>query len=115
MMSGWLPTPVQIGALSYNIVRQAKILSTNGSDASGNAEPHEVWGQIQYAETQIVLDQAVSVQYERVLLWHELLHGVLFNAGHEQVSEDLIDALAAGIVDMLRRNPHLVTYTMLTP
>jgi len=43
----------------------------------------------------------------RVTLWHEIVHGILYAAGQTDHDEVLTDAIAHGIVQVLRDNPEL--------
>ena len=44
---------------------------------------------------------------KRVTLWHELIHGILENAGIHNHDEQQIDAIAYGIVAVLQAVPAL--------
>ena len=66
-------------------------------------------GFINYRPYSIQLNSGMGSQGERVILWHEVLHGILAQAGfvHEDEHEQLMDALAYGIVQVLQDNPKL--------
>ena len=49
---------------------------------------------------------------EARVLFHELVHAILYERGmdEERKNENLVDELAAGIVNLIRHNPDLVSY-----
>lgn len=82
---------VKIGGMTFRIVMQ---------DVSGTS----VDGSIIYAQSTIRIDDQATLDYRAAVLWHEMLHAILTQSGHEH-DEKLIDALAYGIVQILRDNP----------
>lgn len=67
-------------------------------------------GQIDYAACRIDLERGMSPQAQRATLIHEILHGILNNAGERDHDERLIDLLAYGLLDVIADNPDLVAY-----
>jgi len=64
-------------------------------------------GHCDYEHTCIRIRRSLNPQLKRVTLWHEIIHALLFNAGvyESEHNEQQIDALAHGIVQVLRDNP----------
>jgi hypothetical protein len=44
---------------------------------------------------------------ERLVLWHELIHAMLFQLGYNEHDERLVDGLAHYVVSVLVDNPQL--------
>jgi Zn-dependent peptidase ImmA (M78 family) len=69
-----------------------------------DGDPHV--GHISYDKSNIRISRELDEYGRRVTLWHELLHAIIAQAGRENdsVSEQDIEALAHGIVEVLERN-----------
>lgn len=65
-------------------------------------------GHIKHDQTLIELDEAMSAQCMKVVLFHEILHGIANQAGIED-DEKMVEVLAFGIVGVLQDNPELVS------
>ena len=66
-------------------------------------------GWIQYDPSKISIEAKLGEQMTAQVVWHEILHGIATQAGrHNELKENTIDALAYGIVQVLRDNPELV-------
>jgi hypothetical protein len=55
----------------------------------------------------IRVNSTMHPDVQRVTLWHEVIHGILFAAGMSDHDEQVVDALAHGLVQVLRDNPKL--------
>ncbi len=67
--------------------------------------------QIDYARLSISVSTDLVSTYAKQSLLHEIIHGVLENAGiRDQHDEQLVDAMATGILGVLRDNPDVVSY-----
>ncbi len=101
---------VKIGAVTYNIKELDDL-----HDVDGEGRKVYFHGRIDYSEAlvKIAEDQAHDVKV--VTLWHELLHAILKNAGYDDHSETHIDALAYGLIQVMRDNRPLVDYTLYPP
>lgn len=88
---------IQIGPIHYDVVLVPEL-------ANGEATLH---GDINHARCRIRICADDSPQLQHVTLWHEVLHGILHLAALDDHSEQLIIALAYGIVQALRDNPVL--------
>jgi hypothetical protein len=83
---------IQIGPISYQVVE---------------TDIPSICGDINTVECQIRLNKALRPDIRQVTLWHEVVHGILFAAGQTDHDEVLTDAIAHGIVQVLRDNPKL--------
>jgi hypothetical protein len=91
---------VLIGAIRYPVER-----ITGLHDAGKKLD-----GWVQYRPYSIQIDDALGEQGERVVLWHEILHAILAQAGFDDYDEEherFIDALAYGIYQVLEDNSGL--------
>lgn len=87
---------ILIGPVAYNVLF---IPEFSESGRCGDID-------VMKARIRINADMAQTVQ--TVTLWHEVLHGILANAGYKDHNEEQIDALAYGILQVLRDNPDLI-------
>lgn len=96
-----------IGPLTYAIVFETRMFRVN-EDGSTN------WidGRIEYGKAVVKLNSELADQSVVPVLWHELLHGILDNAGQHVQPEGIIEALANGITQLLRDNPLLYQATI---
>jgi hypothetical protein len=98
--SGMSDTPetVRIGPIDYKIEEVVRLTTADNT---------RLCGEIDYHNSVINLDTEQSPQSKRVTLWHEILHGILNNAGKSDHNEELIEIISLGIVGVLRDNPSL--------
>lgn len=87
-----LPSHVQIGPMRYSIIEQ---------------ELDGACGDMLYIKSRIRIHNEMSHDVRAVTLWHEIVHGILFGAGitASEHDEQHVDAVAHGIVAVLRDNP----------
>lgn len=95
---------IRIGAIDYDV---REVISLRNDD------DERLDGQIDYVECVIRTVVSCSEQMRRVILWHEILHGILTQAGIEEQPEALIDVIAYGVTQVLRDNPVLGEAVML--
>lgn len=65
----------------------------------------ELYGWIKYDKHEIHVSGDLDSQGRFVVLWHEIVHGILNNAGLPENDERMVDALAHGIMQVLLDNP----------
>lgn len=102
-------TDVKIGGMRYR-VRMIDDLHTVNSDG----RKASLIGHILYSIGEIRVASGLSEDVQRATVWHELLHGILEQAGIDDESEQIIRVLGYGLVDVIRANPHLVEWTQQT-
>lgn len=95
-----LPDTVKIGPITYTITHE----ETLGD--SGFA------GQIRYFRSTIAINGDLRPQFALQTLWHEIIHGIMTNAGipHDDQTEPLVNAIAYGVLQVIVDNPALVKY-----
>jgi len=89
------PQSIRIGPVDYQIVVVENLIS----------DDQKLNGQIMYNPSVIKLDEDMGPQMTRKVLWHETLHAILTHAGIDNEPENIVDALAYGIIAILRDNP----------
>jgi hypothetical protein len=101
-----LPSKVQIGCVGYTVRLLDDLHKVN-------EDGQKVWlhGHILHADAEIRVANDQSDDVKLVTLWHECLHGILQNAGQHEQPEPLIEALSAGLVQLIRDNPKVVKVT----
>ncbi|HUW08772.1 MAG TPA: hypothetical protein VM537_03540 [Anaerolineae bacterium] len=90
---------VKIGPVVYSIVEVPNL--HDGGDGLD--------GQVEYTAAEIRLREGLSPQRRAVVLWHELIHAILENAGQDP-GHGVIDAVAYGVYGLLSENPELAKY-----
>ena len=98
---------VKIGTVVYDVQDDVE----NLHDFSGD-QRIALWGHYKVDTSEILIANQLGPQQKVRVLWHEILHGVMSHAGIDDQSEQLIEVLAYGIVDLLRNNPDLVKLTL---
>lgn len=93
---------IKIGGLDYELIEEYNLCAEDGTKRLN--------GHIIYDKCQIKVDQNLNQQVKAVTVWHEVLHGILTQAGVEEHDEKLIEILSYGIVQVLRDNPELSEY-----
>lgn len=99
------PVSIKIGPVVYK-VETVKDLHMDDEDKT------PLNGQIVYEDQTIQLEADLNPDYAQIVLLHETLHGVLYQAGltidmTDEKEEALIMGLSFGLVDLLRSNPLL--------
>jgi len=89
---------IRIGAMDYTIEMVKDLRDGN----------HELNGWIRYNDSKVMLDDEMEPQAEYITLWHEILHGLLTQAGMARQDEKIVEVLSHGIVMVMRDNPWLV-------
>lgn len=90
---------IKIGPIRYAVEDITDLKSDAGTD---------LLGQIIYHQATIKLEADQHPQVKRIVLLHEIIHGILNNAGFQKHSEAVIDAIATGLMALIDDNPHLM-------
>jgi hypothetical protein len=100
------PEILHVGPYRYTVTLKDKIKS-GGVDRIRLGETHRPKGTIK-------LNRNQSEDQLRDTMWHETMHAVFehmqLNPALEEEEEKIVSALATGTLDVLRRNPELVSY-----
>lgn len=95
---------IKIGAIGYAY----KLVPDLHDDYDQQGKWQPLYGHIKYNTGEMCVSDSLPPGQRRVTTLHEVIHGVLTNAGIEDHNETLISALAHGLVQVLRDNPELV-------
>jgi len=84
-------TKLRIGAITYDVTESVM----------------QDCGCIDYEKQTIEIRKGLAADARNVTLWHEVIHGILYNMGHVNHDEILVDGIAHGVLQCLRDNPQL--------
>lgn len=88
---------VKIGPIVFDVVEEVNLIGEN----------RRLDGRITYAEAKIRLDRDLNKQSMIQTLLHEMVHAVAQQLGRPIEDEDLIDAIAYSVYQVLQDNPDL--------
>jgi hypothetical protein len=91
---------IRIGPIDYEIVYVAGL-------RDGDLK---LDGWFKFPESRILIEEGLSEQARRQILWHEIFHGIFNQFGglsEDKKEETVIDALAYAVMNVLRDNPEL--------
>lgn len=97
---------IKIGPMTYTVATVESLQNANGT---------ELLGEICYHKATIKLDAEMHPQARRITLLHEIIHGILNNAGFQRHSEALIDAISSGIIAVVDDNPDVLAAQAAAP
>lgn len=98
---------IQIGCVDYTVKEIDDLHKVN-------EDGQKVWlhGHILHADAEIRVASDQSEDVKTVTVWHEVMHGILQNAGQSNQPEGFIEALSFGLVQVIRDNPELIQATL---
>lgn len=92
---------VKVGPITYEVKMVERLLG-DGSE--------KLDGQISYGQQVIEIESDLTLVMQKQALWHEIVHAILTQAGRQcEASEGIIDAIAYGLVGVIKDNPEMVT------
>lgn len=86
---------IRIGGVDYEVVDDPVLTDV------------QLCGQIRYLRCQIAVAPGIHPQAKVQILLHEIVHGILHNAGIDEQPENMVDAIAHGMMQVIRDNPDL--------
>jgi hypothetical protein len=90
---------IKIGPIVYGI----ELVETLVSETNQKLDGHIIYGQ-----SAIKIDASFERQHSRQVLWHEVIHAILTQAGLDLESEEIIcDVIAYGVMGVLTDNKWL--------
>lgn len=110
-----LPANIEVGPVAFDVV------PTSGNPSAQAAiQAHDARGLCVTETATIMVDEALHPSALRVTLLHETLHALTHHAGlagelnghNDRLEEFVVQALAAPLLDTLRRNPALVAFLL---
>lgn len=84
---------VKIGGITYEVSKSPDLQGKSGE-----------WGHIEYKTAQIVLDDSICEQVEDQTLIHEIVHGILVEAGYVNHEEEQVDRIGKVLYQVLTDN-----------
>lgn len=97
-----LPKSVRVFGIPYTIEKHDRI-TVDGQNADGS---------VTYNTALIEIVDGMPLEVERVVVMHEVLHAMFKAQGQNEYrsDENLIEAVAHGVVQVIRDNPLLLSY-----
>lgn len=92
---------IKIGGIDYRVIEVKALIDQDDQDT-------QLLGEIDYNNCEIRLEQLLNTQIQFQTRWHEVIHAILVQAGFRDHDERMVDALAYGLVQVMRDNPQLV-------
>ena len=90
---------IKIGPLVYTIKEDYPIFDEKGE---------LLYGKISYEAGEITVSSRASWALKNVILWHEILHGIISQTALEIANEEqVVEALSHGIVQVLQDNEEI--------
>ena len=109
---------VQYGAYDYKVMFVSEDKIKEFTDQKG--EDVRVFGGVNCYEQTILVSADASEQTQKATMLHELVHAILLRNGtsideddektQNVTSEALVDGMALGVYEIIRRNPELVRW-----
>lgn len=96
---------IRIGAFDYELVYFEDEISAEEEDGV-----YKEFGNINFEKLTIRVWKGVHPQMTPQVILHEIVHGILYNAGYQEHSEELINAITHGLISLSRDNPSLIKF-----
>jgi hypothetical protein len=96
---------LRIGAFDYQLNYVEEELISQGE----NGDKYKLFGQIDYSELKIDVWKGAHAQTIPATILHEVVHGILRNAGYQDHSEELVEAVTLGLISFARDNPGVLS------
>ena len=96
------PAHIKVGAIQYHIEYVPDL-----RDGDKKLDGH-----VRHSETKISVDARLSSQSGVQTLLHEIVHVVATQMGKQELDENIVDAIAYAVYQVLRDNPDLVKTIM---
>ena len=92
---------LRIGAFDYTLVYFDEELVEKDVDG----DKYKLFGRIDFEKLTIDIWNGVHPQMTPQVIMHEIVHGILYHAGYQDHSEELINAITNGLLALSRDNP----------
>lgn len=86
---------IRIGGVDYVVVEDSLL------------HDMQMVGQIRFLRCEIALAPGLHPEARKQALLHEIVHGLLTHAGIREQGENVVDAVAHGLMQVVRDNPQL--------
>lgn len=101
------PENVTIGPMAYQIYFDDMV----GVDEDKNSEMVDIEGCISHKSSTITVNTYLDNRYKRVVLMHEILHGISV-VNRVDLTESQCDQLAYAFIGLMQDNPGLIEWMM---
>ena len=91
---------IKIGGIRYSVAYMV--------DLRDEKDNQKLDGRLQHALTKISIDASLNHQATVQTLLHEVVHAVAAQIGKARLDENVVDALAYSVYQVMRDNPKLV-------
>lgn len=92
-----LPTTVKVGGVNYTVAEKENLIQKD-----------ELWGEVNYFNTEINIDSSLSNDRKEQVLIHEVTHAIFLEAGYKEQDEDMINRVSIILHQVLKDNPNLL-------
>lgn len=96
------PVAVLIGGIVYDVQYVERLISDDKTT--------KLNGHILYNPCKVYVEAENDEQMQAVTVLHEILHGILTQAGRNEHEEKDVEVLAYGLFNVLRSNPSLIDW-----
>lgn len=97
---------IRVGAFDYELV----YFDNEVVEKEEGGDQYKLFGNIDFETMTINVWKGLHPQVVPQVILHEIVHGILRNAGYEDHSEELINAITNGLISLSRDNPSLVHF-----
>lgn len=102
-----LPTKVKIGPVDYAIEVVDNLHYHDSEDRR-----QLLHGQVLFNAAEIKIDSDQSDRIKCMVIWHEALHALLYQAGIDGVTEETVRMLGYALPGFIQDNPELMLMTL---
>jgi len=95
-----IPKQIKIGGLWYEV-------KTSDYMKSGP----NCYGEIDSLDLTINIRNNIHEEMQKQALLHEIIHGILDNAGYDEQDEKLVQAISYGLIQVITDNPYVFVNT----
>lgn len=92
-----LPTTIKVGGVNYSVAEKENLIQKD-----------ELWGEVNYFNTEINIDSSLSNDRKEQVLIHEVTHAIFLEAGYKEQDEDMINRVSIILHQVLKDNPDLL-------
>ena len=92
-----LPITVKVGGVNYTVEEKENLIQKD-----------ELWGEVNYFNTEINIDSSLSNDRKEQVLIHEVTHAIFLEAGYKEQDEDMINRVSIVLHQVLKDNPNLI-------
>ena len=88
-----IPDTVNVGGIDYKTQEVKDLMSDM-----------DLYGQVNYHNNKIVIDDSMDEQRKEVVFVHELFHAILFEAGYDEHDEEMVRRVSNVLYQVLKDN-----------